>query len=97
MYNVIKEVNIMAVKVRGKVVTTERENQEILSDGNEGTIESITNVQVQNMGEGEINVVFNDGDKILIRANETLSLGNVVIESIVVVESGSKVRYIGLN
>ena len=87
----------MAVKVRGKVVTTERENQEILSDGNEGTIESITNVQVQNMGEGEINVVFNDGDKILIRANEILSLGNVVIESIVVVESGSKVRYIGLN
>ena len=87
----------MAVKVRGKVVTTERENQEILSDGNEGTIESITNVQVQNMGEGEINVVFNDGDKILIRANEALSLGNVVIESIVVVESGSKVRYIGLN
>lgn len=87
----------MAVKVRGKVVTTERENQEILSDGNEGTIESITNVQVQNMGEGEINVVFNDGDKILIRTNETLSLGNVVIESIVVVESGSKVRYIGLN
>ena len=88
---------MMAVKVRGKVVTTEKENQEILSDGNEGTIESITNVQVQNMGEGEINVVFNDGDKILIRANETLSLGNVVIESIVVVESGSKVRYIGLN
>lgn len=88
----------MAVKVRGKVVTTERENQEILSDGNEGTIESITNVQVQNMGEGEINVIFNDGDKILIRANETLSLGNVVVvESIVVVESGSKVRYIGLN
>lgn len=87
----------MAVKVRGKVVTTERENQEILSDGNEGTIESITNVQVQNMGEGEINVIFNDGDKILMRTNETLSLGNVIIESIVVVESGSKVRYIGLN
>lgn len=87
----------MVVKVRGKVVTTERENQEILSDGNEGTIESITNVQVQNMGEGEINVIFNDGDKILMRANETLSLGNVIIESIVVVESGSKVRYIGLN
>lgn len=87
----------MAVKVRGKVVTTERENQEILSDGNEGTIESITNVQVQNMGEGEINVIFNDGDKILMHANETLSLGNIIIESIVVVESGSKVRYIGLN
>lgn len=87
----------MAVKVRGKVVTTERENQEILSDGNEGTIESITNVQVQNMSEREINVIFNDGDKILICANETLSLGNVVVESIVVVESGSKVRYIGLN
>ena len=87
----------MAVKVRGKVVTTERENQEILSDGNEGTIESITNVQVQNMGEGEINDIFNDGDKILMRANETLSLGNVIIESIVVVENGSKVRYIGLN
>lgn len=87
----------MVVKVRGKVVTTEKENQEILSDGNEGTIESITNVQVQNMGEGEINVIFNDGDKILMRANETLSLGNVIIESIVVVESGSKVRYIGLN
>lgn len=87
----------MAVKVRGKVVTTEKEYQEILSDGNEGTIESITNVQVQNMGEGEINVIFNDGDKILMRTNETLSLGNVIIESIVVVESGSKVRYIGLN
>lgn len=87
----------MAVKVRGKVVTTAKEREEILSDGNPNTVESIVNVSVQNMDAVDVHFIFNGGDEILVEAGEVLSLGDIRIDSIVVVENGVKVRYIGLN
>lgn len=87
----------MAVKVRGKVVTTVKEREEILSDGNPNTVESIVNVSVQNMDAVDVHFIFNGGDEILVEAGEVLSLGDIRIDSIVVVENGVKVRYIGLN
>ena len=87
----------MAVKVRGKVITTSTEREEILSDNNVSTIERIYNVSVQNMDAVDVHFIFNGGDEILVEAGEVLSLGDISIESIVVVENGVKVRYIGLN
>lgn len=87
----------MAIKVRGKVVTTAKEREEILSDGNPNTVESIVNVSVQNMDAVDVHFIFNGGDEILVEAGEVLSLGDIRIDSIVVVENGVKVRYIGLN
>ena len=87
----------MAIKVRGKVVTTAKEREEILSDENPNTVESIVNVSVQNMDSADVHFIFNGGDEILVEAGEVLSLGDIRIDSIVVVENGVKVRYIGLN
>ena len=87
----------MAIKVRGKVVTTAKEREEILSDGNPNTVESIVNVSVQNMDSVDVHFIFNGGDEILVEASEVLALGDIRIDSIVVVENGVKVRYIGLN
>ena len=87
----------MAVKVRGKVITTSTEREEILSDNNPNTVERIYNVSVQNMDYADVHFIFNGGDEILVEAGEVLSLGDISIESIVVVENGVKVRYIGLN
>ena len=87
----------MAVKVRGKVITTSTEREEILSDNNPNTVERLYNVSVQNMDSADVHFIFNGGDEILVEAGEVLSLGDISIESIVVVENGVKVRYIGLN
>ena len=87
----------MAVKVRGKVITTSTEREEILSDNNVSTIERIYNVSVQNMDAVDVHFIFNGGDEILVEAGEVLSLGDIYIESIIVVENGVKVRYIGIN
>ena len=87
----------MAVKVRGKVITTSTEREEILSDNNISTIERIYNVSVQNMDAVDVHFIFNGGDEILVEAGEVLSLGDISIESIIVVENGVKVRYIGIN
>ena len=87
----------MAVKVRVKVITTSTEREEILSDNNPNTVERIYNVSVQNMDSADVHFIFNGGDEILVEAGEVLSLGDISIESIVVVENGVKVRYIGLN
>ena len=87
----------MAIKVRGKVITTSTEREEILSDNNPNTVERIYNVSVQNMDSADVHFIFNGGDEILVEVGEVLSLGDISIESIVVVENGVKVRYIGLN
>ena len=70
----------MAIKVRGKVVTTAKEREEILSDGNPNTVESIVNVSVQNMDSADVHFIFNGGDEILVEAGEVLSLGNTLEE-----------------
>ena len=49
------------------------------------------------MDSADVHFIFNGGDEILVEAGKVLSLGDIRIDSIVVVENGVKVRYIGLN
>ena len=86
----------MAKKVRGGKVTTSRANQNIL-DIEQGLNRKVTNVSIVNLGLEEIHVVINDGDMIPIDSNETLNLGDLVIDTIIVVEKGSTVKFIGVE
>ena len=86
----------MAKKVRGGKVTTDRANQNIL-DVDQGLNRKVTNVSIVNLGLEEIHVIINDGDMIPIDSNETLNLGNLVIDSIIIVEKGAVVKFIGVE
>lgn len=86
----------MAKKVRGGKVTTSRANQNIL-DIEQGLNRKVTNVSIVNLGLEEIHVIINDGDMLPIDSNETLNLGNLVIDTIIVVEKGSIVKFIGVE
>lgn len=86
----------MAKKVRGGKVTTSIANQNIL-DVAQGLNRKVTNVSIVNLGLEEIHVIINDGDMIPIDSNETLNLGNLVIDSIIVVEKGAVVKFIGVE
>ena len=74
-------------KVRGGKVTTNIANQNIL-DIEQGLNRKVTNVSIVNLGLEEIHVIINDGDMIPIDSNETLNLGDLVIDTIIVVEKG---------
>ena len=86
----------MTKKVRGGKVTTSIANQNIL-DVEQGLNRKVTNVSIVNLGSEEIHVIINDGDKLPIDSNETLNLGNLVIDSIIVVEKGAVVKFIGVE
>ena len=86
----------MAKKVRGGKVTTSIANQNIL-DVAQGLNRKVTNVSIVNLGLEEIHVIINNGDMIPIDSNETLNLGNLVIDSIIVVEKGAVVKFIGVE
>ena len=86
----------MAKKVRGGKVTTSRANQNIL-DIEQGLNRKVTNVSIVNLGLEEIHVIINDGDMIPIDSNETLNLGDLVIDTIIVVEKGATVKFIGVE
>lgn len=86
----------MAKKVRGGKVTTSRANQNIL-DVEQGLNRKVTNVSIVNLGLEEIHVIINDGDMLPIDSNETLNLGNLVIDTIIVVEKDATVKFIGVE
>ena len=86
----------MAKKVRGGKVTTSIANQNIL-DVEQGLNRKVTNVSIVNLGLEEIHVIINNGDMIPIDSNETLNLGDLVIDTIIVVEKGSTVKFIGVE
>ena len=86
----------MAKKVRGGKVTTSRANQNIL-DIEQGLNRKVTNVSIVNLGLEEIHVIINNGDMIPIDSNETLNLGDLVIDTIIVVEKGATVKFIGVE
>lgn len=87
----------MLKKVRGGKITTSSPMQDILEDGKEHTIDIIKNVTIQNLGLSEINIIVNDGDKLSLDVEECISFGDIEIGSIVVVENGSKIRYMGVE
>lgn len=86
----------MAKKVRGGKVTTSIANQNIL-DVEQGLNRKVTNVSIVNLGLEEIHVIINDGDMIPIDSNETLNLGDLVIDTIIVVEKDATVKFIGVE
>lgn len=88
---------MIAKKVRGGVITTSQENQEIVDDGNKSTVILLTNVSFENLGETDIHCKINYGDEITVFANETIKMGDLKIESIIVKETGSKIRFMGIE
>lgn len=83
-------------KVKGGEFVTKVENENVL-DREEGKNTVLTNVTIINMGVDRIHVVVNGGDELPLDSGETMTLGDLVIDSIVVVESGSTVRYMGVE
>ena len=86
----------MAKKVRGGKVTTNVANQNII-DREEGINRILKNVSVVNLGSDEIHVIVNGGDMLTLDSNETLNLGDLEVDTLVVVEEGSIVKYIGVE
>ena len=84
-----EEVEDVAYSVKGGRYTTSRENEEIVS----APIEQVT---IFNESKKEINLIINGGEVIPLEIGESLSFGDIIIESIVVVEKGSIVKYIGI-
>jgi hypothetical protein len=85
-------------KVKGKVVLTTVPNQEILDDDNDiTTVVVLNNVTIQNMSEIDVHVRVNQGDEILIQTDEQIKIVGTGVDSIIVKEKNSKVRYIGLS
>ena len=86
-------------KVIGGKFTTKQTNQDLMAtvdDGIENNVLLLTNVSICNMGDNEINGIINGGTRIPIDANEILSLEDLVVGSIIVVEQGSTVKFLGL-
>ena len=79
----------VAYSVKGGRYTTTTEYQEIVS----APIEQVT---IFNESQSEINLIINQGETIPLEVGESLSFGDIMIESIVVVEKGSIVKYIGI-
>ena len=86
----------MVKKVRGGKVTTTVANQNII-DREDGLNRILKNVSVVNLGLNEIHVIVNGGDMLALDSNETLNLGDLEVDTLVVVEKGSIVKYIGVE
>ena len=86
----------MVKKVRGGKVTTTVANQNII-DKEDGLNRILKNVSVVNLGSNEIHVIVNGGDMLALDSNETLNLGDLEVDTLVVVEEGSTVKYIGVE
>ena len=86
----------MVKKVRGGKVTTNVTNQNII-DREEGINRILKNVSVVNLGSDEIHVIVNGGDMLALDSNETLNLGDLEVDTLVVVEEGSIIKYIGVE
>ena len=86
----------MVKKVRGGKVTTTVANQNII-DREDGLNRILKNVSVVNLGLNEIHVIVNGGDMLALDSNETLNLGDLEVDTLVVVEKNSTVKYIGVE
>ena len=86
----------MVKKVRGGKVTTNVTNQNII-DREEGINRILKNVSVVNLGLDEIHVIVDGGGMLALDSNETLNLGDLEVDTLVVVERDSIVKYIGVE
>jgi hypothetical protein len=79
--------------VRGGRVITTVENQELITNSENGLVK----VTVCNQSNNEIHIIINNGSQISLDVDESISLSeNIRVISLIVVETGSKVRYIGV-
>ena len=86
----------MVKKVRGGKVTTNVANQNII-DREDGLNRILKNVSVVNLGSNEIHVIVNGGDMLALDSNETLNLGDLEVDTLIVVEENSTIKYIGVE
>lgn len=83
-------------KIRGGRIITSQVDQELIDDGNNSTIKLLESVSIENLGSSDIHCRINKGDEILIKSNETLSI-NIQVDSIIVKEVNSEVRFLGID
>lgn len=81
----------MLQPIKGGKITTIEANQELITEG-----ESLKKVTIINLTNREINVIVNLGNQIPMSAKESLSLGELKVVSIIIVEKDSTVKYIGV-
>lgn len=88
----------MLKKVRGGKVTTTIAYQNIIDNESPNLDTRLRYVSVTNLSETEINVIVNGGDMLPLDSNETLNLAldDLEVDTLVVVEEGSTVKYIGI-
>ena len=75
--------------IKGGRITTTIANQELIKEG------ALKKVTIHNQSEREITVIINGGNKIPLGVDESMKLGNLKVISIIIVERGSIVRFIG--
>lgn len=86
----------MSKKLRGGKFVTKKEYEDVM-DVYPGLNRKLTNVSIINLGIDEIHVIVNDGDELPLEPGETLSLGNLVIDKLVVKEKDATVKYLGVE
>lgn len=86
----------MAKKIRGGKFTTQKEYENVI-DRDKKVNRILTNVVIVNLGTDEIHVLVNDGDELPLEPGETLSLGNLVVDKLVVKEKNAIVKYLGVE
>ena len=86
----------MIKKVRGGKVNNNVTNQNIIVRDYK-IKKKKKNVSVVNLGLDEIHVIVNGGDMLALDSNETLNLGDLEVDTLVVVERDSTVKYIGVE
>lgn len=84
-------------KIRGQELTTLGDMQELIDDKSEKTVYYLTNLAIHNMGTDTIHVIINGGDEISILGNEVMTCGDIKVYSLVIVESGAEIRYMGIQ
>jgi hypothetical protein len=80
----------IAYPIKGGRITTTVVDEEILIDGS-----VLSQVTIFNESEKEIHITINFGEEIPLEVEESLSLGDIKIYSIIIAESKSTIKYIG--
>ena len=80
----------LALPIKGGRITTTIADEEILIDGS-----ILSQVTIFNESEKEIHITINFGEEIPLEVEESLSLGDIKIYSIIITESKSTIKYIG--
>lgn len=84
-------------RIRGGKVETTKYRQDLIDDNIDDTVDVLADVTIYNIGDEEINIIINGGDEIPLDVNEGLCFGDLKVYSLIVVEQGSKIKFMGIN